>query len=111
MSLFIAEAVANSAAAAPEQVSAFPQIIMLVGFVLIFYFILWRPQSKRQKEHKELVSGLGKGDEIVMNGGIMGKVTKVDDDYAVIEIAQNVEVKIQKAAVASVLPKGTMKAI
>ena len=111
MSFFISPAYADGAAVAAQQPSAIPQLVMLGGFVLIFYFLLWRPQSKRQKEHRELVGGLGKGDEVVMNGGLMGKVTKVDDEYAVVEIANNVEVKIQKASVASVLPKGTLKAI
>lgn len=111
MSLFISEAMADGGAAAAAAPSAIPQLVMLGGFLLIFYFLLWRPQSKRQKEHKDLVGNLSKGDEIVMNGGLMGKVNKVDEEYAVIEIANNVEVKIQKASVAAVLPKGTLKAI
>ena len=111
MSLFISEAMAEGGAAAAAGPSAVPQLVMLGGFLLIFYFLLWRPQSKRQKEHRDLVGGLGKGDEVVMNGGLMGKVVKVDEEYAVIEIANNVEVKIQKSAVAAVLPKGTLKAI
>ena len=111
MSLFISEAMAEGGAAAAAGPSAVPQLVMLGGFLLIFYFLLWRPQSKRQKEHRDLVGGLGKGDEVVMNGGLMGKVVKVDEEYAVIEIANNVEVKIQKSAVAAVFPKGTLKAI
>ena len=89
------------------------QIVMLVGFVLIFYFLLWRPQSKRAKQHKQLIAGLSKGDEIVIGGGLMGRVTNVSDDsdFLVMEIAEGTEVSVQKNAVAAVLPKGTLKSI
>lgn len=89
------------------------QIVMLVGFVLIFYFLLWRPQAKRAKQHKQLVSGLSKGDEIVIGGGMLGRITKVSDDseFISIEIAEGTEVNVQKSAVAAVLPKGTIKSI
>ena len=86
-------------------------ILIIVAFALVFYFIVWRPQSKRQKEHRDLVGGLAKGDEIVTNGGIIGKITRVDDQFIVVEIADNVEVKLQKGAVATALPKGTIKQI
>ena len=111
MSLFISEAMAEGGAAAAAGPSAVPQLVMLGGFLLIFYFLLWRPQSKRQKEHRDLVGGLGKGDEVVMNSGMLGKVVKVDDDYLVLDTGNNVELKFQKIAVHAVLPKGTMKAI
>ena len=78
--------------------------------ILIFYFILIRPQSKRAKAHRELVGGLSKGDEVITNGGILGKITEVSEQYATVEIADNVQIKIQKAAVATVLPKGSLKA-
>lgn len=87
------------------------QIIFFAGFILIFYFLIWRPQSKRAKEHKSLVGGLEKGDEVITGGGVAGKITKVSDDFIVLEIADNVEIKVQKAAVASALPKGTLKDI
>ncbi|GHB22745.1 preprotein translocase subunit YajC [Salinicola rhizosphaerae] len=87
------------------------QIVMLVGFVLIFYFLLWRPQSKRAKQHKQLVSNLSKGDEIVIGGGLMGRITEVTDDFISMEIAEGTVVNVQKGAVASVLPKGTLKSI
>ncbi|MFC3282835.1 preprotein translocase subunit YajC [Litchfieldella rifensis] len=89
------------------------QIVMLVGFVLIFYFLLWRPQAKRAKQHKQLVSGLSRGDEIVIGGGMVGRITKVSDDseFITIEIAEGTEVNVQKNAVAAVLPKGTIKSI
>lgn len=96
------------ASAAP---SPFAPFIMLGGMLLIFYFLMWRPQSKRGKEHKALLESLSKGDEVVLNGGLMGRVTRVDEQYAAIEISPNVEVKVQKASIASSLPKGTLKAI
>ena len=72
---------------------------------------MWRPQAKRGKEHKNLLSSLAKGTEVVTNGGVLGKVTKVDDNYVALEVAENVEMKFQKASVAAVLPKGTLKSI
>ena len=112
MSLLIspafAEAGAPAAAAGP---GAGFDWILIVGMVVIFYFFLIRPQSKRAKEHRELVSALAKGDEVVTSGGILGKVNKVTDDYVVIEIAANMEIKLQKNAIAATLPKGTIKSI
>ena len=86
-------------------------LFIIVAFAAVFYFIVWRPQSKRSKEHKQLVAGIGKGDEIVTNGGLIGKVIKVEDQYLVFEVADNVQVKLQKGAVAAALPKGTIKSI
>jgi preprotein translocase subunit YajC len=104
-------AFAEGAPIAPEGPSALIQLLFFGGFILIFYFLMWRPQAKRNKEHKELISGLSKGDEVVTNGGIAGRVTKVTDDFAVIEVSDGVEIKVQKFAVAQTLPKGTLKAI
>ena len=86
-------------------------LVLLVGFVVIFYFLMWRPQAKRQKEHKNLMTALAKGSEVVTNGGMLGKVTKVNDNYIVIEVTDGVELNFQKASVAAVLPKGTLKSI
>lgn len=86
-------------------------IFIIVAFALVFYFIVWRPQSKRTKEHRELVTGLAKGDEVVTNGGLIGKITKVDDQFILLEVTDNVELKVQKGAVAAALPKGTIKSI
>ena len=89
----------------------------LVGFLpliiifIIFYFLLIRPQSKRAKEHRAMVDALAKGDEVVTNSGILGKIAKLDDNYLVLQVADNVELKFQKAAVHAVLPKGTLKSI
>ncbi|GAB2792284.1 preprotein translocase subunit YajC [Halomonas shantousis] len=105
---FISAAQAQEAPAAGGGIA---QIVMLVGFVLIFYFLLWRPQSKRAKEHKKLISGLAKGDEIVIGGGLVGRVTKVGEEFISMEVAEGTEVNVQKSAVAAVLPKGTLKSI
>ena len=86
-------------------------LFIIVAFIAVFYFIIWRPQSKRAKEHRELVAGLGKGDEIVTNGGLIGKIVKVEEQYLVFEVANNVQLKLQKGAVSAALPKGTIKSI
>ena len=86
-------------------------LFIIVAFILVFYFIIWRPQSKRAKEHRELVASLGKGDEIVTNGGLIGKIVKVEEQYLVFEVANNVQLKLQKGAVSAALPKGTLKSI
>lgn len=95
----------------PEPMGVMGQLIFLGGFLLIFYFLLWRPQSKRQKEHKELIGGLSKGDEVVTSGGILGKVVKVSDDFVVLEMSGNMQLPIQKSAVTAALPKGTIKEV
>ncbi|MBI42121.1 preprotein translocase subunit YajC [Marinobacter lutaoensis] len=96
---------------APQGMGVMGQVIFFAGFILIFYFLIWRPQSKRAKEHKALMSGLNKGDEVVTSGGVAGKITKVTEDFIVMEVADNVEIKVQKVAVAAALPKGTLKDI
>ena len=111
MDFFIPSAMAAQAAPAPTGQEGIFNIMIIVAFALVFYFIVWRPQSKRQKEHRDLVSGLAKGDEVVTNGGLIGKITRVEDQYIVVEIADNVEVRLQKGAVAAALPKGTIKQI
>ena len=110
MSFFISAAYADTAAGAPPG-GDYMQFILLAGFLVIFYLMIWRPQAKRAKEHRNLVGGLQKGDEVVTSGGIAGKVTKVTDDFLVIEASDTVELKIQKSAVIAALPKGTLKAI
>lgn len=110
MSLFIEEAFANAAPAAAQPNPMAP-FFMLGLMIIIFYLLLWRPQSKRNKEHKSLMESLGVGDEVVLSGGLLGKVIKVEEQYAVLELSKSVEVKIQKSAIAATLPKGTLKAI
>lgn len=91
------------------QAGGFSQILILLGFVVIFYLLLWRPQAKRAKEHRQLMASLAIGDEVTTTGGIMGKVTRLEGDLISLKIAENVEIHLQKAAVSSVLPKGTIK--
>lgn len=111
MSLFISNAYAQDAGGAAG--GGFEMLIMLGVFGLIFYFMLYRPQAKRVKDHKNLVSSLSKGDEVLTQGGMLGKIVKVSDEKDFIEIALNdsTNIVIQKSAVSAVLPKGTMKAI
>jgi preprotein translocase subunit YajC len=108
MSFLISPAYADGAAGMDPGMF---NMLFLVGFALIFYFFLWRPQSKRAKEHKALINGLAKGDEVITAGGIIGKVTRLTDAYVVLEVSNGVELKFQKAHVAAELPKGTIKDI
>jgi len=87
------------------------QMLVLVGFIFIFYFLMWRPQSKRAKQHRALIASLDKEDEVVTSGGILGRVVKVTDSFIVLSIAEGIEIPIQKNAVAASLPKGTIKSI
>jgi preprotein translocase subunit YajC len=84
---------------------------LLVLMLVVFWFILIRPQMRRAKEHKALISALEKGNEVVTAGGIVGKITKVSEAYITLEIADNTEVVVQKSAVQTLLPKGTMKSV
>lgn len=113
MSFFISAAQAQEAGGAASPGFGFEPLIMLAVFGLIFYFLLYRPQAKRVKEHKNLVSSLSKNDEVLTQGGIVGKVTKVSDDKDFIEVMlnENNHIMVQKSAVSAVLPKGTMKSI
>ncbi|TCB78870.1 preprotein translocase subunit YajC [Acinetobacter sp. ANC 4173] len=106
MSLFISTA--HAAGEAAQQPSLVTNLLMIAVFVAIFYFLIWRPQSKRAKEHRSLVESLGVGSEVVFAGGLMGKITKLEGDFAVVELNRGVEVKIQRASVISVLPEGTL---
>ena len=106
MSLFISTA--HAAGEAAQQPSLVANLLMIAVFVAIFYFLIWRPQSKRAKEHRTLVESLGVGSEIVFAGGLMGRITKLEGDFAVVELNRGNEVKIQRASVISVLPEGTL---
>ncbi len=107
--MFISNAYAQAAAGSVESslTSFLPIILMFV----VLYFLMIRPQMKRQKEQKAMMEALAKGDEIVTAGGILGKVTKVNDGYVTVEIADGTEVVIQKVAVSTLLPKGTIKSV
>ena len=107
MDFFISNAWAQGAAQSPE--AGLLSFLPLILIFIIFYFLLMRPQIKRAKEHKKMVESLSKNDEVVTSGGIMGRITKVDEAYLVLEVADGVRVKVQKNAVGSLLPKGTLK--
>ncbi len=114
---FISDAMAAAAPAAATVTSQQPaannitSIIMLIAFIAMFYFLLIRPQQKRAKDHKKLMSELSKGDEVLTSGGIAGKVAKVGDDFVAISLNDTVEVTFQKSAVVTILPKGTLKSL
>ena len=105
LDFFIASAHAQDSAQPGGLMSFLPLIIIFV----IFYFLLIRPQMKRAKEHKKLVSELGTGDEVVTNGGLLGRITHVGESFVTVELADNVLIKVQKHAIANIMPKGTMK--
>ena len=105
--MFISNAYAQAAGAAPESslMSFLPIILMFV----VLYFVMIRPQMKRQKEQKSMLDALAKGDEVITAGGIAGKVTKVSDAFVSVEVSNGVDIQIQKSAVTTLLPKGTLK--
>ena len=108
MSFFISDAVAQTGGATGSGgiISFLPMILLFV----VFYFLLIRPQQKRQKEHKNMVADLAKGDEIVTMGGILGKITAIDENFISVEVAQGTELKVQRVAIQTMMPKGTIKA-
>ena len=111
--MFISEAFAQAAPAATAAAeSPFGGITGMLPILLMFvvlYFVMIRPQMKRQKEHKTMVDALAKGDEVVTSGGLLGKITKIGESFIGVEIANGVEIQVQRAAVVQVLPKGTVK--
>ena len=108
MSFFIDNVLAENGAT-PSASPDFSFFIMIGIFFLIMYFMIIRPQSKRAKEHKQLIESLAKGDEVVTNGGMLGKITDVGESLIQMEVSQGVTIKVQKNAVTMVMPKGTMK--
>ncbi|MCG6896070.1 MAG: preprotein translocase subunit YajC [Thiocapsa sp.] len=108
MSFLIPDALAQGEAAAAGG-DPLLALLPLVLFAVVFYFLLIRPQAKRQKEHRKMVESLAKGDEVVTVGGIGGRIADLGDNFALLEIADGVAVKIRRAAVESVMPKGTLK--
>ena len=112
MSLFISTAHA-AGGQAPVGGDIKTTVFMLAVFGLVFYFMIYRPQAKRVKAQKSLMSALAKGDEVLTQGGIVGKIVKVSDekDFVVISISETTEVTVQKGAINTVLPKGTMKSL
>lgn len=99
------------ATAAGQGGNLLGSLIIFVPFILIMYFLMIRPQQKKMKQHKEMVSTLEKGDEVMTTGGILGRVSKIKDDFIVVTISDGIEIKFQKASIAQTLPKGTIKSI
>jgi len=108
---FLIEPVMAENAAPAQGGDPISLVLMMVVFAAVFYFLIWRPQNKRAKEHKNLMSGLGKGDEITTSGGLIGRVVKVGDDFVTLTLTDGVDIHCQKVAVTAVLPKGTIKNI
>jgi preprotein translocase subunit YajC len=107
--MFISNAYAEAASSASD--GGIMSFLPLLALIAVFYFLILRPQSKRAKEQKSMMSALQRGDEVVTAGGAIGTVIKVYEQYVGVEIAENLEVKVQKSSIQSVLPKGTIKAI
>jgi preprotein translocase subunit YajC len=110
--VFISSAFAQTAPAAAaggDMQSSLMSMLPLVLMFVVLYFVMIRPQMKRQKEHRAMVEALAKGDEVATAGGLLGKVTRLGDTYLGIELANGIEVQLQRSAVVQVLPKGTMK--
>lgn len=105
LSFFISDAMAQTAAGGQSSIIS---LLPMLALFVIFYFLLIRPQQKRQKEHKNMVAGLAKGDEVVTMGGVLGKITAVDENFVSLEIAKGMEVKVQRVAVQAMMPKGTV---
>jgi preprotein translocase subunit YajC len=108
MSLLISDAYGQSAGGAMGG-GPYGQIILLVVFVGVFYFLLIRPQQKRMKDQQAMLSRLAAGDEVVTSGGILGRITEVNDTFITLEIADGVRIKVQKAQITQLMPKGTLK--
>ncbi len=101
-------AVDNSAA---QQANNFSMLFLMGGFLLIFYFLIIRPKQQKEKEQTNLLSKLDKNDEVITYSGLMGKIIRIKDDFIVLSIADNVEIKMQRSYIKSILPKGTLKNI
>ena len=102
---------AQTAGAAADPTGGFMQLLPMILMFVVLWFLMIRPQMKKAKEHKALLSGLAKGDEVVTQGGIVGKVTKVGENYITVEIAEGTAVVVQKPSIGLVLPKGTLKSL
>lgn len=107
--MFISNAYAADAGAQATGLAGLAQYLPLVLMLVVLYFIMIRPQIKQQKEHKAMIEALAKGDEVVVAGGLMGRVTKLGEGVLHVELAKDVEVQVQRHSVVRVLPKGSLK--
>ncbi|ALN58858.1 MULTISPECIES: preprotein translocase subunit YajC [Lysobacter] len=111
LDLLIAPAYAQAAAGAPSAgpLGSFGGLVLPLVLIAVMYFLIFRPQMKRAKEHRAMLEKLSKGDEVLTNGGIAGTVTNIGENFITVEIAPNVAIRVQRGAIANVLPKGTLK--
>jgi preprotein translocase subunit YajC len=107
MNSLISPAWAQSAPASTG--GQFAPLLVMVGFIVVFYFLLMRPQQKKTKEHQQLISKLAVGDEVVTNGGVLGRITDVGESFVTLEVADGVRIKVQKFQVSALMPKGTLR--
>ena len=106
MSFFISDAMAAAPQGQGDPLMSFLPLILIF---VVFYFLLIRPQSKKAKEHREMVAALAKGDEVVTSGGLLGRISKVGDSFVELDVAEGVTVKVQRPAISNLMPKGTIK--
>ncbi len=109
--MLISPAYAQAAGAAADPTGGIMGFLPIILMFVVLWFLMIRPQMKRAKEHKAMVEALAKGDEVVTQGGVAGRIVKVGDNFVSVEVAPNVEITIQRQAVSTVLPKGTLKAL
>jgi len=107
LNFFISTAAAQ--AGSPGEPNLLMSMLPLVFIFVVFYFLLIRPQQKRAKEHKQMIDALNKGDEVVTGGGLLGRIIDVGDNFLALEVADGVQLKVQKQSIASLMPKGTLK--
>lgn len=111
LNFFISNAHADTTTPAAQQGGGISLVIMFALFFVLIYFTILRPQNKRAKEQQKLTSSLAKGDEVITAGGLLGRITKMTDQYITLAVANNVDIVMQKSSIVSVLPKGTLKSI
>lgn len=111
LNIFVSDAYADTVSGAAPQGGGMSFVMMFAIFFLFIYFAIWRPQNKRAKEQRNLLDSLAKGDEVITAGGLVGRLTKITDKYISLSVANNTDIIMQKTAVVSVLPKGTLKTI
>ncbi len=109
MNFFISDAMAAAATSPAQAANPLASLLLPIGLVVLFYFFLIRPQSKRQKEHKQMINELQKGEEVLTTGGILGKITHLDDNFITLEVSKDVSLNVQRSAVQTLMPKGTIK--
>lgn len=108
MGLFISDAFAAAGAAAPSISDSTSSLLMMAGIFVVFYLMIIRPQTKRAKEHRELVTKIKNGDEVVAAGGVIGEIVKMDEQFVTLSLQQGVEMMVQRSSISAVLPKGTI---